>query len=165
MKKNVLKTILLAFFSWRILLYIVLFLGTLFVPFYLRFTAYFHFGKHLPYFIWAWGNFDGYHYMEIAERGYQPFEQPFFPFFPLLIKAGVLLTGLPYIIIGQLIPSICFVLALYVVYKLLVLDRKQNLFNLCLLVILLFPTSFYYVSVYNDAPFFPVFCINLLFRT
>src|SRR4030042_3666725 len=45
----------------------------------------------LPYgqfLLWSWANFDGVHYLLLAEKGYAfGLTQAFFPVYPLLIKA------------------------------------------------------------------------------
>lgn len=45
---------------------------------------------HSNFLLWSWANFDGEHYLRIAEEGYQTImgqsEYAFFPFYPLLIK-------------------------------------------------------------------------------
>ena len=40
-----------------------------------------------PEWLWFWGGFDGVHYLNIAEKGYEyGLTQAFFPLYPLLIR-------------------------------------------------------------------------------
>ena len=40
-----------------------------------------------PEWLWFWGGFDGVHYLNIAEKGYEyGLTQAFFPAYPLLIR-------------------------------------------------------------------------------
>ncbi len=156
------------FVSWKILVLLLALLSTFVLPFRgefsaLRDQAYPDFGKNLPYLWHIWGNFDGFFYMVIAKRGYFLSEQPFFPLFPYLIKWITAHTGWPYLISGQLISNLSFLLALLVAYRTLIIDKKTGLFTLFLFVILLFPTSFFYGAVYNDALFFLLATLTIYF--
>ncbi len=109
---------------------------------------------HMPDWIWVWGNFDGLHYLHIASLGYRPGEQPFLPLYPALIALGYRVFHLDYIVSGQLISLVSFVVALFIVRKLLALDAPKISPSVFIALILIFPTSFYYSAVYNDALFF-----------
>ncbi len=150
MRKKIITLIL----TWRLSLILFAYIGTLYIPFIKRFVA----GKYgglLPYYVWIWARLDGYHYMEIAQRGYQSLEYGFFPLYPLLIHilAVPFFSLIAYLIAGQLISTVFFLLALYFIYKLMRFDNQKRLFPLILLIMLFFPTSFFYVSVYNDSLF------------
>ncbi len=162
------RKILCFFVSWKILVLLLTLLSTFILPFRaefgaLRDRAYPDFGKNLPYLLHVWGNFDGFFYMAIAKRGYLLSEQPFFPLFPYLIKWLTAHTGWPYLISGQLISNLSFLLALLVAYRTLIIDKKTGLFTLFLFVILLFPTSLFYGAVYNDALFFLLATLTIYF--
>jgi hypothetical protein len=110
------------------------------------------FGKGYPYYLWIWGNFDGYFYMKIAKSGYIASRLPFFPLFPILIHIIHSTTYLPHLVSGLLVSHLSFFLALYVLYKLFRMDiGKKGSFYIFLLSILLFPTAYSYGSVYNDS--------------
>ncbi len=156
------KKIILFFLSWKIL--------TLFIAFGARFLlpniATFEGGKfavNMPFFIRIWSNFDGYHYMEIAQRGYQNLEQGFFPLFPIFIKSLATIFKMPLIISGQFISNLSFIVSLFVIYKLLINDKNKGLFNLLILAIIFFPTSFFYGAVYNDSLFFLLATLTIYF--
>src|SRR4030066_1349403 len=88
--KQIFWKILKYFLSWRITLFVVAFLSIYFLPVFggrfpyvdrvLEIT-------HLPYWVWGFGNFDGVHYLRIAQDGYlAQYSQAFFPVFPILIR-------------------------------------------------------------------------------
>lgn len=110
----------------------------------------------IPCIFWVWGNFDGVHYVSIARSGYFYGQQPFFPLYPYLIRLvyEVFYFQIPYLVVGQLISVGAFIGALVILYKLLALDRKTSLWRLIVLTILVYPTSFFYTAIYNDALFF-----------
>lgn len=157
-----LKKIFLFFFIWKVLTIVFAHLSTFIIPLKTPFTAG-KFGWGLPYLVWIWGNFDGYHYMEIAQRGYQYLEQAFFPFYPILIRLSHSLLNLHFIISGEIISNLAFFLSLIVIYKLLIIDKKRGLFCLLLLTIIFFPTSYSYGAVYNDSLFLLLSTLTIYF--
>lgn len=108
---------------------------------------------HVPTIAWVWGNYDGAHYIEIAKRGYHMYEQAFFPLYPMLIGAIFYSFHISRIYAGLFISHISFLGALYYIYLLLKTDGKSKLSLILFSAILLYPTSFYYASVYNDSLF------------
>lgn len=148
------KKIFTAYVFWRLLLFVFSILAIYIIPFRKAFTA-FNYGTLPPYHLFIWGNFDGYHYMKIAQIGYLPHLYPFFPLFPLLIRFFVRVLDVHWWLrAGQLVSNISFILSLYIVYKLTLLDGKKFLIPLIFLIIFFYPTSFYYTAVYNDSLFF-----------
>lgn len=163
--------ILKIYFIWRISLLIVgFFAGFIFVNFVNRFP---YRDKVLevtnfPNWIWGFGNFDGVHYLRIAQNGYSAeYTQAFFPLFPLLINlVSNLLFFLQntkldrlffvdpvYFVSGFLINLILFPVALYVLQKLFLLDYdKKDTFK-ALILILSFPTAFYFATIYTESLF------------
>lgn len=114
----------------------------------------FPFRKGLHKLVWAWGNFDGQHYLTIADIGHQSFEHSFFPLYPMLIRVLTLVAGLKHIVSALVISRVSFAMALVASYALLVIDGKKRVWPYFLVGILLFPASFYYAAVYNDSVFF-----------
>ena len=110
MKRNTVAKLLVFFISWRLLLFTFLGLSV-----YLSLQKNFlggGLGNYIkaPYF-WAWGNFDGEHYISIAQRGYGQGEQAFFPLYSLLIKGLSVLFGKGieiYVLMGLLISNFSF---------------------------------------------------------
>lgn len=148
MIKKDLKFIVSIFLSWRIITIIFLFFGLYFLPQSQNFLG----GGMANYlknpFLWAWANFDGEHYLSIAQNGYGNGEQAFFPLYPLLIK---ILGGSVWA--GLIISNMSFLVALYGFYKLIRIDFSEKVSKLVLILFLLFPTSFYFGAVYTESLF------------
>jgi Gpi18-like mannosyltransferase len=148
MSKKDFGFILVSFLSWRILLFVILFFAVKFVPLQQHFLG----GGMQTYlrspWLWAWANFDGEHYLSIVKDGYHLAEQAFFPSYPLLIK---LLGGGVWL--GLLISNASFFLALVVLFKLLRIDYSEKVTKLAIILLLVFPTSFYFGAVYTESLF------------
>lgn len=155
--------IILLFLTWRFLLFIVLLFAINFIP--LGSSDRFLGGGSSNYQIapelFAWANFDGEHYLSIAIFGYKEFEQAFFPVYPMLISffakpfSPDLFSSLQNsTVAGLLISNISFLLALLVLFKLITLDFPKKIAFTTIIVILFFPTSFYFGAVYSEALFF-----------
>ena len=81
-----------------------------------------------PYF-WGWANFDGEHYIFIAQNGYKPLTYFFFPVYPLLIEYIAKLFGDSlnlFALAGQFISNLSFLVALIGLWKLIKLDWGDN---------------------------------------
>jgi len=178
MKKfwNELKLILAAFLLWRGSLFIVAFFATLLLP---RFGARFPYVNtvleptKLPSWIWSFGNFDGVHYLRIAQNGYRDaFYQAFFPLYPLLIRFFNFLpknvsldtrifVDPSFFYTALAISNFCFLVGLIFFYKLLLLDFNKKIALLSVLVLLAFPTAFYFGSIYSESLFFSLLTLSL----
>lgn len=99
-----------------------------------------------------WSNFDGVHYLSIAERGYFQYEQAFFPFYPLLIRWLTFFTR-NYVFSGLFISHLAFFASLVFLYLLVKLDFSEKIAWRSLVYLLIFPTSFYFASVYSESLF------------
>lgn len=148
MSRKDLIFILKSFVVWRAGLLAALFLAIKSVPLQANFL-----GGGLqnylanPYF-WAWGNFDGEHYLAIARFGYQPLTYFFFPLYPLLIKLfGE--TQLSALVISHL----SLIIGLFGFYKLVRLDYSAKIAKLSIILLLAFPTSFFFGGVYTESLF------------
>lgn len=133
------RKVLKYFVFWRILLFIVAFFASYFIS--IR-TGYL--------FVNYWGNFDGVHYLSIAQNGYVN-QAVFFPLFPVLIK--ILSLGRWYFGAAILISNLAFLFSLYYLYKLLCLDYKKEKAWEVVTILLLFPTSFFFGAVYAESLF------------
>lgn len=163
------KKIIVAFLAWRIILFIPLFLASIFIPYRTGYdyTNIWKFTQ--PYFpissplLFPWTNFDGAHYLSIAANGYLD-NQGFFPLYPLLIKIFATLLGggeafgLPYFISGFLISNLSLLFALFIFYKLISLDFSRKIAWQSIFFLLLFPTSFFFASLYTES-FFLLFAL------
>ena len=89
----------------------------------------------------ARANFDGNHYIWIAQNGYGYSEEAFFPLYPNLIKSFTKITRSP-VVSGVIISNVAFLLALYMLSKLLSLDLDSKTVKLTITLLLIFPCSF-----------------------
>lgn len=108
----------------------------------------------------SWANFDGEHYLSIAIFGYKFLEQAFFPVYPELISffskpnSGDLLASLINgTVAGLFISNISFVFSLIFLWELIKIDFSKKIAYLTIILILIFPTSFYFGAVYNESLF------------
>jgi len=154
MKKDDVRFILSAFLSWRVLLFLFVALGIAFFPLQENFL-----GGRLenylknPYF-WSFLNFDGEHYASIAYQGYLPLTYFYFPFYPLVARLIVSPLGESFInvaISGLLVSNLSFAVGLFGLWKLVRLDYKRNVATLTVILLLLFPTSFYFGAFYTES--------------
>src|SRR3989344_378045 len=101
-----------------------------------------------------WANFDGLHYLSIAINGYT-FDGRFFPLYPFLIKLFSLPFNFPeaFIYSGFLISNLFFLLSLILFYKLVKMNFSEKVAKESLIWMLIFPTSFFFVSVYSESLF------------
>jgi len=140
--KKILKWLATVFLIWRIGLELGVWLGKKFLP------------QRLGYLgpsIWA--NFDGVHYLWIAQNGYGLYLQAFFPFYPWLIHWLANFTH-NYLFSALLISYLTFFGGLYFLYRLLLLDYSEKAVQKAIIFLLLFPTSFFFVGVYTESLFF-----------
>ena len=160
LSKHPLYVILILFIAWRISLLLV---GSFaFQNLSLGSSDKYLGGGSLSYNIspefFAWANFDGEHYISISIYGYKFLEQAFFPVYPMIISFFVkaiswdLLSATVFsILIGLLISNIAFFFSLAFLWKLIRIDYPENIAYLSLILILVFPTSFYFGAVYNES--------------
>lgn len=110
----------------------------------------------LPEWIWSFAGFDGVHYLRLAQEGYAnlQFTQAFFPLYPILIRLVSYMTFDNYLVAALLISNAAFLAGLLLFYKLVEknFDEKTALWSTILL--LSFPTSFYFGAVYTEGLFF-----------
>lgn len=156
MKSKEFKFIFSSFLLWRISLFVFLLAAAMFFPLQKKFLGG-ELGNYLkaPWF-WAWSNFDGEHYLSIARNGYEQGEQAFFPLYPLLIRTVGRIFGGDLIslnLAGLIISNFALLFALYGIYKLIRLDFDEKVSRLAIIILLLFPTSFYLGAVYTESLF------------
>lgn len=161
------KKIFLLFFAWRIFDFLILFLASRFIP-YLGFFPYKEVlaSYNLPSWLTSLANFDGVHYLLIAQRGYGQYEQAFFPLYPILIRIITPLFFGNSLIASLFISNFSFLLGLWLLSKYLKLILTNpaggDQFQL-ILIILLFPTSFFFGAVYTEGLFFFLMAASLYF--
>ena len=126
------KFVFYAFIIWRLLLFIIV-------------------GN---FSILPWANFDGVHYITIAINGYT-FDGRFFPLYPFLIDLfSSLFNGHDrYLQSGFLISNLSFLFALLIFYKLVKEQFSEKIAKHSIIFMLIFPTSFYFGSIYSESLF------------
>lgn len=142
------------FIFWRLALFGFVWLGLLILPFHPSFpyseTLLTPAGSPL---FWSWANFDGVHYLGIADKGYfAQFTQAFFPLYPLLIRFFNQLAHNS-ILNGLIISNLSFLGSLWLLYKLVRLDLSASQARQTLIFLLVFPTSFFFASLYTESWF------------
>lgn len=118
--------------------------------------------KLLSHFLlYPFGNFDGVYYLIIAAKGYTV-NAGFFPLFPLSISLVSSLFGpsvdrLPFdtaqYCISITLVSLYFLTSLILMFKLIKLDYKKGIALSSIIFLLIFPTSFFYASIYSESLF------------
>lgn len=168
MKKPFLKKflpILKLFIIWRLGLLLISMLAIKVLPFKPSFPYHDAILANLsPYqFIWHWANFDGVHYITIAREGYLKtgFIQAFFPFYPIVINILNKIVG-DLIWSGLIISNFCFLLGLFFFQELMKLEKIKGM-KFPLLLLLLFPTSFYFGAYYSESLFFLLTILSFIF--
>lgn len=104
-----------------------------------------------PYLLWIWANFDGVNYVEIARGGYHYPNFAYFPLYPLVIAIGREALKVSYVQSGLIVSSICVILALFFLSRIVALDFSKNIALASLIVALALPTAFFYGAVYADS--------------
>lgn len=160
--KNFLIKILGLFIMWRVIITLGLIVGILFIPLASqdKFLGGGFRNYNLSPELFSWANFDGEHYLSLSIFGYKEREQVFFPLYPMLISffsnsfGNDLFSNLMYgTIFGIIISLSALILALIYLYKLIILDYPEKIAFWTILIILVFPTSFYFGAVYNESLF------------
>lgn len=154
--------ILLMFLTWRFFLFFISLIAIYFVP--LGYKDRFLGGGSINYNaipeLFSWANFDGEHYLSIAIFGYKHLEQAFFPVYPILISffskpfsSDLVSSLINSTITGLLISNISLLVALIFLWELLRIDFSKKIAYMTIILILIFPTSFYFGAVYNESLF------------
>lgn len=107
--------------------------------------------------IFSWLNFDGEHYLLITQNGYSPLNYFYFPLYPLLIRTISSFTGNgvnSLAINGLFVSNVSFFVGLVGLAKLVRLDYSKDIVRLTLILLITFPTSFYFGSYYTESLFF-----------
>ncbi len=132
------------FFSWFICVIVIFFFG---------FTNFPHAENFKTDFLKNLANWDGGHFLSIAEHGYiEKYQYAFFPLYPLLINIVSNLTH-DYLIAGLIISLTCAFLTIHLFYGLVSLDFEKKFAQKTVFSLLIFPTSFYLLAVYSESLF------------
>lgn len=118
------------------------------------------------YYIFPWANFDGEHFISIAYFGYQELQQAFFPLYPKLIALGLFFYGRTLEMgakVGYVISAITFPIALIFFYKLIKLDYSKKFALGVIVILLLYPASFYFNAIYSESLFLMLITLSFYF--
>ncbi len=149
--------LILMLLTWRAILFVIAGIAPKFIhPFGNKFP---YVGllidSGLPHFFWSFGNFDGVHYLGIAQHFYAyQYTQAFFPLYPILIKFASYLTLGNYVLAGLIISNLAFAVGIIIFYKLIKKMYSENTALWSCLLMLSFPTSYYFGSLYTEGVFF-----------
>lgn len=150
------KEIFLLFLGWRFAIFFFALIGIYFLPLYSQSFLGGGFERYTktPLF-WGWSNFDGEHYLFIAQNGYQSLKHAFFPVYPLLVGylGGISGSMVSLAVIGLLISNLSFLVSLVLFWKLVILDYSKKIAFLSVFILLSFPTSFYFGALYTESLF------------
>jgi Gpi18-like mannosyltransferase len=107
-------------------------------------------------------------YNDIVKNGYSydPNQQSnvaFFPLYPLLVKLIAAITSLDEPIAALLLSNLCLVIALFFVYKISSIYLSKKGSDRVLVLMLLFPTSFFYSSFYTESLYLLVISASFYF--
>ncbi len=155
-KKRYLQ-IFLFFLIWRLFLFFVAFFAQSILPVFGNRFPYAEILKieHVPFWIYYFGNFDGVHYLRIAQDGYAyQFTQAFFPFYPILVRLISYLTFGNFLVAALILSNLAFLAGLLLFYKLVKKNYDEKTAFWSCLFLLVFPTSFYFGAVYTEGLFF-----------
>lgn len=132
----------------------IIWLLSILVIFYLGFSTLPHSRNFDNNFWQSLGNWDGGHFLGIAEVGYsQKFQYAFFPLYPFTIQILHHITK-NFLVAAVLISLVSTFFGLHLLYKLVLLDFDKRKAEKTVLAFLFFPTSFYLLTAYSEGLFF-----------
>lgn len=93
-------------------------------------------------------------YIDIAAHGYaiKDVEPAFFPLYPLLMRAGSLVTG-SYVVSGLLISIVAFLVALVLLDRLARLDLPEDVARRAVVLLAVFPAALFFSAIYTESIF------------
>lgn len=156
------KKIIAIFLIWRAALFLIAAYAPSFIPIFAARFPYYQerlIETKLPHAIWSFGNFDGVHYLGIAQSGYfAQFTQAFFPLYPLLVNSlsSILISNFfevkaSLLVSALVISNVAFLAALIIFYKLTRKTFNENTALWACIFLLAFPTSFFFGAVYTES--------------
>lgn len=158
------KEILKIFIFWKAALFFLAFLSVYLIPVFGNQFPYTNSNlqpSNLPYWIYSFGNFDGVHYIRIASGFVSEYSQVFFPLYPYLIK--VFLIAENYVLTGLVLSSLFSLFGFYFLYKLLLIDFDQKTCIKTIILLISFPTAFYFGAIYTESLFLLLTVLSLYF--
>lgn len=159
------KKILLFFLSWKALIFIFALIAPRFFSIppsqrqYLGNTLF----PAAPYLEWIWANFDGVRYLAIAANGYSGFNFAYFPLLPWTISFLQKILATSFLETALVICNLAFLISLFVLYKIALLDYSKKIALKTLFWLAIFPVSFYYGAVYTESFYFLLATLSFYF--
>jgi Gpi18-like mannosyltransferase len=150
----------------HISIYFVIWLLVISFISYFSFLTLPHSGSFDNNFFESFSNWDGGHFLGIAQYGFsQKFQYAFFPLYPLVIRFVNEITH-NYLVAAILISVISAYIGLQLLYKLIILEFDKKFGERVILSLLFFPTSFYFLTAYSEGLFFLLsICAFYFFKT
>jgi hypothetical protein len=110
-----------------------------------------------------WQNWDGQWFLRIAQNGYyrDDASTAFLPGYPWLIRGVSIFFGGDTLIAGCVIAWSAFAAALYVLWKLLSEEYGDELALSSLILLITFPTAFYFHAVYTESVFLLLVVVSM----
>lgn len=142
--------IAMLFVAWKVLIYAFALLSSNMLPLKTDSIA-INLAVGTPYLKWIWANFDGIHYITIAYSAYQYPNFAFFPLLPVLISLVNRVFAISRIDAALWVVNVSLLGSLFLLYKTTLLDFNRNVSIRALILLLVFPTSFFYGAIYTDS--------------
>jgi hypothetical protein len=113
---------------------------------------------HLPQWFYSWANFDGVHYLTIAEKGYfgTGLVQAFFPLFPLVLLhslKGIFGEQFNALLVGVVLSNIFFLALMFVWFSFVKEIYNEAVAWISLTLFVTFPTAFFFGALYTESLF------------
>lgn len=155
MLKKTIFILLTGLVVWRIALQLLAINAPHFLPYEPSFA-----GPHtLPILspiksLYSWGNFDGVHYMTIANVGYEgaALIQAFFPLYPLLVHSLFFLFYNS-LLSGLFLNHVLLIALVFLWYRFFSQIFSTKTAFISLLLLFVFPTSFFFIALYTETLF------------
>lgn len=133
--------------------FFLIWLVSILVIFYFGFANFPHSPQFNNDFLKSFANWDGGHFLSIAQYGYlEKYQFAFFPLYPLLINIISNLTH-NYLYSALIISLSCAFLTIQLLFHLVSLNFDKKIAQKVILSLLIFPTSFYLLTVYSESLF------------
>ncbi len=131
--------------------------------FYFGFVQFPHSERFPNDFFKSLANWDGGHFLGIAQYGYtEKFQYAFFPLYPILIKIVTSLTN-NFLFSAILVSIGSFFLGLHFLYRLVYQIFDKKIADRSILALVFFPTSFYFLTAYSEGLFFLLTVLTFYF--
>lgn len=159
------KEIFKLVFGWRVLILLFAVIAIYTIPLRERFT--YQNSSIGPNNIFSmWANFDGGHYLDLAQYGYgyqhkTDMDYAFFPIYPWLIKSFNFFNS--YLFSGLFLSHLALILSLYFLYKLILFDENAKIAKSAIQFLIIFPTAFFFGSVYTESVFLLLSVLSFYF--